>query len=259
MAIDPQKTNSAFLELPANIKSWISSEELAYTIGEINNRVGLQGEKRSVIPNLILRLTTQDLEPLSFIDELAKELGVNFEVAKTIAKDIESKALKPIENDLKRDLGLDVKVIYFGKPGGKPPGETPTQEEKSATKDSEIYIPKEPAAAPAQESGKPTQIGQASEPKVDLKTFEEITPFMLHQEKSESGQRANFEVGPRINITAPAEKAQTKEDSKPISVKLESPRETPQNSPDNKTRVVHYHQFKTPVNNLGLPKRDNEQ
>jgi hypothetical protein len=266
MAIDPQKISSAFADLPANIKSWLASEELTYTIGEINNRVGLQEEKRSIIPNLILRLTVRDLEPLNFINELAEELGVNFEVAKTIAKDIEARALRPIENELKRDLGLDVKIIYFGKPGGKPP-----QEEKSTQKDSEIYIPKEPTAAPTQEAEKPTQIGQVSEPKVDLKTFEEISPFMLHQEKSELGQRTPSEAGPRINIRTPLSQTRPEEEFKPISVKLESPRtdnipqqvtpkiSAPQESSNNKTRVVHYHQFKTPVNNLGLPKRDNNQ
>lgn len=247
MAIDPQKTNSAFLDLPSNIKSWLASEELAYTISEINNRVGLQGEKRSIIPGLVLRLTVQDLEPLNFIDELSKELGVNFEVAKTIAKDIESRALRPVENELKKNLGLDVKVIYFGKPGGKPPQETAPiekQEKKGEPKDSEIYIPKEPAPALTQETSK-------TESKVNLKTFEEISPFMLHQEKTDFRQRPFSEIGPRINIKTPTEENKEKEEPGPTTVELES-----QASPNNKTRVVHYHQFKTPVNNLGLPKKD---
>ncbi len=247
MAIDPQKINTSFNELPSNIKSWLASEELAYAIGEINNRVGLRGEKRSIIPNLILRLAVQDLEPLNFIDELAKELEVNFEVAKTISKDIESNALRPIENELKRDLGLDVKVIYFGKPGGKPPQEVAPQEEKKpAPKDSEIYIPKETAApAPPTQETKPEE--KPAEPKVNLKTFEEISPFILHKERSEAPQRFSSEPGPKINIQTPeTNQSAPKEESRPVSVEVESPSQ----------RVVHYHQFKTPVNNLGLPKRD---
>jgi len=307
MATDQKNFNSLILELPPNIKAWLFSEELAYAIGEINDRIGLSDEKEIIIPRLVLRLVVGDLNPLDFTEELAKKLVVNFEVAKTIAKDIENQALKPMESDLKKDLGLDVRVIYFGKPGGEIPSEAPAEKEKSLPKDSEIYIPKESVSAPTQET-KPGE--ETSEPRVDLKTFEEITPFMLHQEKPGFEKRASSEEGPKVNIkTTPGHSGQ-KEKSKPVSVRLESPSaETipqvteptlqkktrpqlpaipkaptppPENqmqpseqknklaadlekienlqeqfnqSPADKMRVVHYHQFKTPVNNLGLPKQ----
>lgn len=110
---------NAFLALPPRIKEWLSSEQVIYLIQEINNRLGFNNEKIVIIPNLILRLAVKDLEALDFINELSHELGVSFQTAKSIAEDIEHKILKPIESDLRRDAGIDVKLIYFGKPSAQ--------------------------------------------------------------------------------------------------------------------------------------------
>src|SRR3989344_4563299 len=113
---DPQTIRANYLNLPKPVKEWLSSETAAYLVGEINDRLGLDEEKSAVIPNLILRLVTQDLEAVNFINEISEELGINWQAAKAVAEDIEKKILKPIENDLRREVGIDLKLIYFGKP-----------------------------------------------------------------------------------------------------------------------------------------------
>lgn len=104
-----------FSALPESIKEWLASEELVFIITEIETKLGLSDEKILVIPNLILRLIVQDIEPQEFISELSKELGVEFLVAKTIAEDIERKALRPIETELRNKTGLEIKLIFYGK------------------------------------------------------------------------------------------------------------------------------------------------
>src|SRR3989338_4391191 len=99
---DPQTIRANYLNLPKPVKEWLSSETAAYLIGEINDRLGLDEEKSAVIPNLVLRLVTQDLDTTNFINEISGKLDVNWQTAKAIAEDIEKKVLRPIENDLIR-------------------------------------------------------------------------------------------------------------------------------------------------------------
>lgn len=108
-----------FSALPESVKEWLASEELVFIITEIETKLGLSDEKILVIPNLILRLIVQDIEPQEFITELSKELGVEFPVAKTIAEDIERKALRPIETELRNKTGLEIKLIFYGKTEGE--------------------------------------------------------------------------------------------------------------------------------------------
>ncbi|MDE2001625.1 MAG: hypothetical protein KGI60_03635 [Patescibacteria group bacterium] len=108
-----------FAELPDKVRQWLSSEELVFIITDIENKLGISDEKTIVMPNLILRLVVQDIEPQDFIGELSNELGVDFSVAKTIAEEIERRALRPIQDELREKTGLETKLIYYGKPKEK--------------------------------------------------------------------------------------------------------------------------------------------
>src|SRR3989344_245203 len=116
---NPQALHDIFVALPKRIKDWFGSDQVGYIVEEISNRLALDEEKTTVIPGMIFRLLVQDLEPIDFINELALELGIDFPTAKTIAEDIEKKVWRPIECDLRRDVGVDLKLIYFGKPSAK--------------------------------------------------------------------------------------------------------------------------------------------
>lgn len=226
----------AFQALPERIKDWASSDSTTFLIAEINNRLGLKEGRRRIIPSLILRLITQNLEPQDFINELANELAIGFQAAKSIADDIENHILRSIENELRRDAGVDVKLIRFGQLRPSKP----------------LEIPK---PMPAQEKIKPT------EPIVDLQSFQikkgaaklkpaetepeppPATPFILHQ----ADQITQTAIKSSLNIKVPdfsrpaAEKPSA---PKPISVQIEIP----------SARVVHYSDFRTPISQDGAPK-----
>src|SRR3989344_2845497 len=106
----------SFKVLPESIKDWLGSDLITNYISDINKKLGIKGKKRSIIPRLIVRLVTKDLLPADFIGELAKTLNAPPAAAKAIAQEIFDKTLQPIEIGLRRDTGIDVKTIFFGKP-----------------------------------------------------------------------------------------------------------------------------------------------
>lgn len=141
-------------KLPKEIRNWLASESLAYAISEITNRIGLSEKKSAAVSRLIFLLITQQLDPKDFINELSHDLDTSFETAKAIAGDIEKDALHPMSTQLRRDLNLDVKSIYFGQP---------------SPKSSQIPPPSEVAPAPA-EAFKNNLIPPQG-PVVDLQSF----------------------------------------------------------------------------------------
>lgn len=229
-----QDLHAAFASLPPKVKEWLSSEEATYIVGEITYRLGLTQEKVPIIPGLIFRLVTNDVEPLNFMNELAIELGVNFQTAKTIAEDIEKKILRPIERELREATGLDAKTIYFGRPEGAPTAAQtaiptaaqPQQEPKPTPTLRQITPPTTPSLPPQEKQlTQPTPpIQRPSGPTVNVTSFESetINPFMLHKEESFSAPSAE-EFAKRsinLNIKIPESK---KPEVKAIPVRLEAP------------------------------------
>lgn len=282
-----QQTTSSILasyqSLPAHIRDWASSEQTTFSISEINNRLGLKNEKRKIIPRLILRLTTQDLDPLNFINELSHELGVSFQTAKSISQDIEEKVLKPIENELRRDVGVDVKLIYFGQLGPRPAA-APTIPVKPITPTPAATVPPAPAPAPipapqitpvAPQPEMPQLAKPPKEPTVSLKSFEvkeEEAPFILHQEHPNSAPPPSasetrtrpyeqLKIKPELNIKikdyyqndADLRGSTRGSTQKPISVRVETPSFDKAQDKQQKLRIVHYHGLRTPINNAGQP------
>ncbi len=270
-----------FQALPEHIKDWASSDSTTFLIAEINNRLGLKEGRRRIIPSLILRLITLNLEPQDFINELANELRIGFQAAKSIAEDIENHILRSIENELRRDAGVDVKLIRFGQlRSSKPSLKTlsPAAGPIPQPKPSEMPAPKPMPTAPTI---------QKSLPIVDLQSFQikkgtakpnlaepealPTVPFMLHQADqitqtaATAGQAAAL---PRLNIKIPAFSRPMAEKSalagqaapKPISVKIEIPQSTTtagqaaSAGSGQAARVVHYSDFRTPISRDGALK-----
>ncbi|MDO8430017.1 MAG: hypothetical protein Q7S73_01455 [bacterium] len=272
---------AAFESLPPNVKERLSSLQTTYLVTEINQRLGIKNERGIIIPKLIFRLVTQDIEPTEFINALSHELMVSFTTAKSIAEDIENKILKPIENELRRDVGVDVKLIYFGKPGSASAAQKPATEPatQSAAIPLETARPIGPSGAQARAeslTGPASSLGQASvqksfkdflepslapkkeEAKIDLQSLEApSSPFILHQETEVSSPKPTFNARPDLSIkiqnySRPASE-EKKSASKAVSVRLE----TPENNPA--ARVVHYSGPRTPITNIGTPKNPADQ
>ncbi len=102
----------------------------------LNKKLGIKNEKRRIVPRLIIRLVLKDLEPGDFINELAAALNMNDQAAKALAQEIEEKIFNPIALGLRQSIGLDIKLIYFGKPSERGPaklGEMPSQPPQAET------------------------------------------------------------------------------------------------------------------------------
>ncbi len=126
----------AFAALPESIQDWLASEQCTIFISEINKKLGIKNEKRRIVPRLIIRLVLKDLEPGDFINELAAALNMNDQAAKALAQEIEEKIFNPIALGLRQSIGLDIKLIYFGKPSERGPaklGEMPSQPPQAET------------------------------------------------------------------------------------------------------------------------------
>jgi len=231
---DRQTLYKSFSALPPKVKEWLASEEVIYLVGEITLRLGLPEEKIPTIPNLIFQLVTNDVEPLNFINELARELGINFQTAKTITEEIEKKILRPIERELNASTGLDVKTIYFGRPenAATPVKSTtstqPQPESKSAPALKQIVPPTIPSLTQEKISPQPPlptpTPRKLSAPTVNVGSFESesISPFMLHKEESFTAPSAE-EFSKRsvsLNVKIPDSK---KPEIKAIPVRIETP------------------------------------
>jgi hypothetical protein len=231
-----QDLHATFASLPPKVKEWLASEEVTFIVGEITYRLGLSEEKIPIIPGLVFRLVTNDIEPLHFISELATELGVNFQTAKTIVEDIEKRILRPIERELRAATGLDVKTIYFGRPEGEPTVAKPSAQPQAETKPTptlkQIIPPSTLAAPQAKPVTPPMPAQKPTGPTVNVGSFESetISPFMLHKEESFSAPSAE-EFSKRsvsLNIKIPESK---KQEIKAIPVRLETPSSPPSTPP----------------------------
>lgn len=225
-----------FQSLPETIKTWLASDHCAIYISEINKKLGLKGSRRSIIPTLVLQLVTQDLIPQDFIKELAENLNVGYPIAKSLTEEIEAKILHPIELGLRRDAGVDIKLIYMEAAAGKPTApvaplameKIPTPAPAPTAEISRPPIPPSPAEALAKE-GKPAislrEGGLPSKPATPAAPAETeekpaISPRVIYQERS-------LENPPAPALQAPIAKPEIKPTS---------------------ARVVHYNSQITPLN-----------
>ncbi|OGY68240.1 MAG: hypothetical protein A3H63_01880 [Candidatus Harrisonbacteria bacterium RIFCSPLOWO2_02_FULL_45_10c] len=276
---------AAYQSLQEHLRDWLASDVVMFSIGEINNRLGFKDEKRKIIPALVLRLFIQDLEPIDFINELSHELAISFEAAKSITQDIEAKVLKPVASELRREVGVDTQLLYFGKPGPRAikeqenipaPATSPFPSAiplEAGRPEATVALPTDRQAHP--EAGRPltgpptiqksfkdflkpapsTGSGQAApSEKITAETPKTATPFMLHQETSQekSGEQSKdfFKTKPGINIKVQNYYQPVVEQPRPI----EKPTTIKIETPSQNQRVVHYSELRTPLNAVGAEK-----
>jgi hypothetical protein len=232
-----------FQSLPEAIKTWLASDHCAIYVSEINKKLGLKGNRRRIIPTLVLRLVTQDLEPQDFIKELAGELNVSYPIAKSLTEEIEAKILHPIELGLRRDVGVDIKLIYFEETAEKSIPTAPITPKPSPAPTPSIspfapVIPPLPTDLSAKSSATTEALSKKESPS-DISAKEEqpaVAPRVIYQERSlENAPTPAFQTPPPAEIPAPIQPA--KPEIKPVSA-----------------RIVHYSNLITPLVELNEDK-----
>lgn len=140
----PTDSDYAWLEnMPDAIRDWLGSSELTFLIMGLSRRLGFDGIKVSVVPNLILQVVLKELSPEKLAESLGKKLGLDSAGSAAVAKEVEEKMLRPIENQLRRDLGVDIKMIYAGIQSTQPRPSNPP-----APAAQPIYRPAPPVGGP---------------------------------------------------------------------------------------------------------------
>ncbi len=199
--MDTTTISAAFQSLPAAIKDWLASEELVYKISDLESRFGIDYPKDTVIPDLILKLCTQVLDPRDFINELGLDLDISFQSATHLTQEIEDRCLKSIKSSLRQDVGVDLGQLYFGQPAPRrvetrlPSEPMEVSKEPANIKPAELPIvgpnlgswlkpiPKAPISAVPQPEGKkepipankqpiPKIIEPIAGPRIDLQRFQ---------------------------------------------------------------------------------------
>jgi len=230
---------TAFSSLPDSIRDWLSSEEAAQTISEINEELGLEQDWRSTIPRLVLRLAVQDLNPRDFINETGMYLRINYQAAKTVTEKIINKVMKPIEGELFK-IGIDVRLtLDFPSPplgqlanlpsappaGTKPPVAQP--------------LTKPQSAAPP-----PTNLPLIT-PKIEPAPTDK--PLIIHQEEIKPAQPSGGQGGLTRSLLPAGALSENKTGAPPVRTEIEGMSSHPVIK-----RVVHYSNYLTPLTQANI-------
>lgn len=209
-----------FKTLQPEIKEWIASDDTSALTKAIAARFILSDEQERKLPILILRLVTQDLPPESFKAELAKETGIDAELAKNITEAIAKEIIEPIGAAL-RYGGVNTALLGFNAPPTTPhpvsePAPRPIPEPQAEIPTDTVRTATEKTPEP------PPSLTQPSETSLP-------NPFILHEEP----RAATAQSGTRsFNYSSQADTTET--GVTPPRVVIE--------------RVVHYSQLRTPLN-----------
>ncbi len=260
-------------EVPEKIRDWFGSERITNLVIDLNGGIGVEGEEIRVIPKLLLRLEVKDLEPQNFTQELSSQLKVDYEIAKSIAREIKKQILEPISLTLLR-WGIDINLIAIG-------GSLSLSEIKpKIPEEAEIPPAKLPPGTPLQpieieSSSQLTEPPSITDTKTKLPDFEPVMPsesadksfdkaqdkpFMIHQEAGVQPVTGRNKVSmPAVGWFKKAMPAGRQEKPKmpesPIKVQLETfgPKIEERKEPTTaktetpKQRVVHYREVENPA------------
>lgn len=119
-----QSLHLVLQSLPEEVRAWLNSEEVGDLITLISQNYLLKDQQLYLLPELLLRLVTSDLEPAAFTAELQRGLGVDETTAKKITSDLKQKVLEPIRQPL-GIMGIDLNLLEFRTPLPAPPPPPP--------------------------------------------------------------------------------------------------------------------------------------
>lgn len=112
----PNNTTEPILNidtLPEKIGDWLGSDSITYLIIDLNKRLGLKGVAIGIVPDIIIDLVAKKLPPGELIPRIGRDLNVDLHIALTVAQEIEERMLRPIEAQLRTELGIDIKLAYW--------------------------------------------------------------------------------------------------------------------------------------------------
>ncbi len=109
-----QTTAIEFNDLPKPIRSWLASSRNTDFLIEFNRKIGIDGKQRTILPELIYRIATLNLEPRDLVSEIALQLNLSDSSAKIVAQELEKNIFHEVEDVLREELGIDLNVLpYF--------------------------------------------------------------------------------------------------------------------------------------------------
>lgn len=245
MAEETKRTiRELFLELPAAIRDWLTSDEATYAVIGINKSHDFTDDLLRIIPSLITRLVVKDISPRTLIQALKRGLVIEEDLAREVAGEIKEKILRPIQSGLKA-LGIEIEAIDGSGAEGAP---TPIKTESA--KEPPMKQTSAPAApiAPSYVRIKPPEITAAEKiPARDLNIEGAENPFLLHEENPVFAPATPPEK-PYVSFE-PKRESQKPPAPKPVRVRIETPEENAEEAQSEPKiqRVVHYGGFRTPL------------
>lgn len=232
-----QSLRELFLKLPEKIRDWITSDRVTYSLIEINKRLGLVGAEIEVVPDLISRLLVKELDPRDFVGTLSRELGIDLPSAKNISQEVQEKILRPIAADLRKEINLDITEITFGETPAAFVPQKPESEEKP-TEEKPLPVVEIPIEA---EKPAPPKPPTPPQPPVEAEAKGEPEPFVIHKEAK------TFEVPVQIRKPTPPQPSKAQQTKVAIKPEPTSAKLLPKTQHANVHRVVHYSNFRTPI------------
>lgn len=244
-----QNLQELLKNVPDGIRDWLGSEKTTYSIIAINKKFGIGREKIQIIPTLILRLEVRNLQPQNFAAELSKEFNRPLEELKPIIEEIKKNILLPIDAELFK-WGVDIRQISAAPATGWAQGPKINRVEITPI----APASQKPASAPAPQPA----ISQPSAPQPSNAPVQ-TAPVMLYKKEEPKPLAASIkpqtrgemtadtkpevkQVAARVEIGPEAETLTGGEKKEPVIARTPQP-EFP--------KVVHYTDFKTPVDNKG--------
>lgn len=221
-------------DVPQDIRYWLGSEKTTYFISALNQKLGLEGDRQRIIPRLLFRLETRNLLPQNFVSELSKELDKPVEELKPIIEEIKKNILLPIDADLFR-WGVDIRQISASTAG-------------NWTQTNRVEItppppaPEKPKVAPLStpQSTIPQQTNTQAQH--SFGAAQDKAPFMLYQKQEQKpiAESIKSRIVGEIEMNTAGKPGNV---SVPARIEIGPEPEFP--------KVVHYSDFKTPVDNKG--------
>ncbi len=222
-----QTTAIEFNDLAKPIRSWLASARNTDFLIEFNRKLGIDGIQRTILPELVYRIATLNLEPRDLVSEIALQLNLSDSSARIVAQELEKNVFHEVETVLREELGIDISQLHFGRDLGPlpqviqapriipvqvlPPKILPMQTEK--------YI----------EVAKPTLEHENSEALKHeniktLKQGEQSGPFILHAEKVEIKPQVSTQPSrPTFSIKIPITQKKYYSTPAPVVARIETP------------------------------------
>jgi hypothetical protein len=202
--------------IPDQIKDWFGSIEITELISRLNQALGLEKEKRRIIPRALLKLEFKELQPENLEEYLRKELSPDEQKLEIALEEIKGPILSPIKKEL-LEYGVNIDLIGLS-----------AEEAAEVKKNTPLPQPAPlatPTATVVQKPEAPRLIREEEklQPVIGEKYYSPLKPSFYKPEEAGAPENQPPAVKLEFNLGQAGEK----------------PREAP--------RVVNYSELKTPL------------